>query len=89
MKAACELGPNWGYWSGDIWEDMQKGIFNRQADCWWGKKGAQKMKLIPMIITEMNDWFYPVEEQLLSFIGACAGERITAAWIKQHVLNVL
>ena len=40
MKAACELGPNWGYWSGDIWEDMQKGIFNRQADCWWGKKGA-------------------------------------------------
>lgn len=37
MKAACELGPNWGYWDHDIWDDMQKGIFNRQKDCWWGK----------------------------------------------------
>lgn len=37
MKAACELGPNWGYWDHDIWDDMQNGIFNRQADCWWGK----------------------------------------------------
>lgn len=37
MKAACELGPNWGYWDHDIWDDMQKGIFNRQAECWWGK----------------------------------------------------
>lgn len=35
MKAACELGPNWGYWDHDIWDDMQKGIFNRQKDCWW------------------------------------------------------
>ena len=37
MKAACELGPNWGYWDHDIWDDMQKGIFNRQVECWWGK----------------------------------------------------
>ena len=37
MKAACELGPNWGYWDHDIWDDMQKGIFNRQGECWWGK----------------------------------------------------
>lgn len=37
MKAACELGPNWGYWDHDIWDDMQKGIFNRQCECWWGK----------------------------------------------------
>ena len=37
MKAACELGPNWGYWDHDIWDDMQKGVFNRQAECWWGK----------------------------------------------------
>lgn len=37
MKAACELGPNWGYWDHDIWDDMQKGIFNRHKDCWWGK----------------------------------------------------
>lgn len=36
MKAACELGPNWGYWDHDIWDDMQKGIFNRQNECWWG-----------------------------------------------------
>lgn len=35
MKAACELGPNWGYWDHDIWDDMQQGIFNRQKDCWW------------------------------------------------------
>lgn len=35
MKAACELGPNWGYWDHDIWDDMQKGIFNRQNECWW------------------------------------------------------
>lgn len=40
MKAACELGPNWGYWDHDIWDDMQQGIFNRQAECWWGKKEA-------------------------------------------------
>lgn len=37
MKAACELGPNWGYWDSDIWNDMQKGIFNRQKECWWYK----------------------------------------------------
>ncbi len=37
MKAACELGPNWGYWDHDIWDDMQKGMFNRQKECWWGK----------------------------------------------------
>ena len=37
MKAACELGPNWGYWDHDIWDDMQKGIFNRQGECWWGQ----------------------------------------------------
>lgn len=36
MKAACELGANWGYWDTDIWNDMQKGIFNRQKECWWG-----------------------------------------------------
>lgn len=35
MKASCELGPTWGYWSDDIWNDMQKGIFNRQHECWW------------------------------------------------------
>ena len=28
MKACCELGPNWGYWSGDIFEEMKKGNFN-------------------------------------------------------------
>lgn len=28
IKAECELGPNWGYWSGRIYEDMKKGIFN-------------------------------------------------------------
>lgn len=28
MKAACELGPNWGYWSGDIFAEMQKGNFD-------------------------------------------------------------
>lgn len=38
MKAACELGPNWGYWDHDIWDDMQKGIFNRQKECWWYKE---------------------------------------------------
>ena len=28
MKAACELGPNWGYWSGDIYAEMLKGNFD-------------------------------------------------------------
>jgi DNA polymerase-1 len=29
MKAVGEVGPNWGYWSSDIWEDMQKGVFDK------------------------------------------------------------
>lgn len=37
MKAEVDLGPSWGYYESDIWDDMQKGIFNRQKDCWWGK----------------------------------------------------
>ena len=28
IKAECELGPNWGYWSDSIYKDMQQGIFN-------------------------------------------------------------
>lgn len=36
MKACAEVGPNWGYWSDDIWNDMQNGIFNKQHECWWG-----------------------------------------------------
>lgn len=28
IKAECELGPNWGYWSSRIYKDMQNGIFN-------------------------------------------------------------
>jgi DNA polymerase-1 len=28
IKAACELGPNWGYWSGDIYEQMKLGNFD-------------------------------------------------------------
>lgn len=28
IKAECELGPNWGYWSGDIYKAMQAGDFN-------------------------------------------------------------
>lgn len=28
MKACCELGPNWGYWSGDIFDEMKKGNFD-------------------------------------------------------------
>lgn len=29
IKAECELGPNWGYWSDRIYKDMQHGIFNQ------------------------------------------------------------
>lgn len=29
IKAECELGPNWGYWSSRIYKDMQNGIFNQ------------------------------------------------------------
>lgn len=29
IKASCELGPNWGYWSDRIYKDMQNGIFNQ------------------------------------------------------------
>lgn len=28
MKACAEVGPNWGYWSGDIWEEMKRGNFD-------------------------------------------------------------
>ncbi|MBD5398503.1 hypothetical protein HDR60_03280 [bacterium] len=28
IKASCELGPNWGYWSGDIYKEMQAGNFD-------------------------------------------------------------
>lgn len=28
IKASCELGPNWGYWSDRIYKDMQAGIFD-------------------------------------------------------------
>ena len=28
IKAECELGPNWGYWSDRIYKDMQQGVFN-------------------------------------------------------------
>lgn len=28
IKAECELGPNWGYWSDDIYKAMQQGDFN-------------------------------------------------------------
>lgn len=28
MKACAEVGPNWGYWSGDIWKAMCSGDFN-------------------------------------------------------------
>lgn len=28
MKVDAEVGPNWGYWSGDIWEEMKKGNFD-------------------------------------------------------------
>ena len=28
IKAECELGPNWGYWSDRIYKDMQQDIFN-------------------------------------------------------------
>ena len=28
IKASCELGPNWGYWSDDIYKEMQAGNFD-------------------------------------------------------------
>lgn len=37
MKAETEVGPSWGYYQDDIWEDMQNGKFDRQKDTWWGK----------------------------------------------------
>ena len=30
IKAECELGPNWGYWSGDIYEQMKLGNFDKE-----------------------------------------------------------
>lgn len=30
MKACAEVGPNWGYWSDDIWEEMKRGDFHRE-----------------------------------------------------------
>lgn len=31
MKACAEVGPNWGYWSDDIWNEMQQNIFTREV----------------------------------------------------------
>lgn len=31
MKACAEVGPNWGYWSDDIWEEMKRGDFHREC----------------------------------------------------------
>ena len=31
MKACAEVGPNWGYWSDDIWEEMKRGDFHREV----------------------------------------------------------
>ena len=40
MKVDCEVGPDWGYWDGDIWKEMDEWNFNdgRRAECWWGKR---------------------------------------------------
>ena len=45
VPCAVEMGPNWGYWSNDIFEEMKKGIFAEDAwqrvyapkvnDDWW------------------------------------------------------
>ena len=35
MKAAAEVGPDWGYWDHDIWDDMCAGKFDRAKECWW------------------------------------------------------
>lgn len=37
MKAETTIGPSWGYYNDDIWEDMKNGKFDRQKDTWWGK----------------------------------------------------
>lgn len=31
MKACAEVGPNWGYWDHDIWDEMTSGVFNPDA----------------------------------------------------------
>ena len=38
MKVDTEVGPNWGYWESDIWEEMRNGKFERSNECWWGKR---------------------------------------------------
>ena len=40
MKCDCEVGPNWGYWESDIWEEMRNGEFGRGNECWWGENRA-------------------------------------------------
>jgi DNA polymerase I-like protein with 3'-5' exonuclease and polymerase domains len=29
MKVVGEVGPNWGWWKNDIWNEMKEGKFNR------------------------------------------------------------
>jgi len=31
MKVACEVGPTWGYWDDDIWNNMKQGVYNYAA----------------------------------------------------------
>lgn len=37
MKASVEVGPDWGYWDSDIWNDMKQGKYDRASECWWSK----------------------------------------------------
>jgi hypothetical protein len=61
LTVGTELGPNWGYWSSDIFDEMQQGIFAADAfdrvyapkvkKSWWciqnGYKGLDgKVKII-------------------------------------------
>lgn len=31
LTVATEVGPNWGYWAKDIWEEMQQGVYDQSA----------------------------------------------------------
>jgi DNA polymerase I-like protein with 3'-5' exonuclease and polymerase domains len=41
LTSSCEVGPNWGYWKGDIWDEMKQGVFAEDA---WNRVYAPKVK---------------------------------------------
>jgi DNA polymerase I-like protein with 3'-5' exonuclease and polymerase domains len=41
LTTTCEVGPHWGYWKSDIWDEMKQGVFSPDA---WQRVYSPKVK---------------------------------------------